>query len=199
VRLLLVAAGVAGLAAARDPLPQAKQIEDQTLQQLLTIRRVYVDRLSGGETAVQIRDMIIASLQATKLFVITENQEKADVILKGSAEDLVFTDVFTTSDGIDARASLSLGSTNTKSTTQRRGTAATMGIGDRESTRIQERKHEAVASVRLINKDGDVIWSTTQESLGAKFRGAGSDVADKVTRQLVDDFERARGAHQASK
>lgn len=199
MRLLLLAAGVAGLAAARDPLPQAKQIEDQTLQQLLTIRRVYVDRLSGGETAVQIRDMIIASLQATKLFIVTENQEKADVILKGSAEDLVFTDVFTTSDGIDARASFSLGSANTKSTTQRRGTAATMGIGDRESTRIQERKHEAVASVRLINKDGDVIWSTTQESLGAKFRGAGSDVADKVTRQLVDDFDRARGAYQASK
>ena len=194
-----MAAGLAGLAAARDPLPQAKQIEDQTLQQLLTIRRVYVDRLSGGETAVQIRDMIIASLQAAKLFIITENQEKADVILKGSAEDLVFTDVFTTSDGIDARASFSLGSTNTKSTTQRRGTAATMGIGDRESTRIQERKHEAVASVRLINKDGDVIWSTTQESLGAKFRGAGSDVADKVTRQLVDDFDRARGVNQVGK
>ena len=52
----------------------------------------------------------------------------------------------------------------------RRG-GVNLGVGQNESTRIAERKHEAVASVRLVNKDGDVIWSTTQESLGAKFRG----------------------------
>jgi hypothetical protein len=43
-----------------------------------------------------------------------------------------------------------------------------------------------------VNKDGDVIWSTTQESLGGKFRGASADVADKITRQLTADYERAR-------
>jgi len=36
-----------------------------------------------------------------------------------------------------------------------------------------------------VNKDGDVIWSTTQESLGGRFRGASADVADKITRQLL--------------
>jgi hypothetical protein len=46
--------------------------------------------------------------------------------------------------------------------------------------------------VRLVNKDGDVIWSTTQESLGAKFRGASADVADKITAKLKEDFEKAR-------
>jgi len=46
--------------------------------------------------------------------------------------------------------------------------------------------------VRLVNKDGDVIWSTTQESNGAKFRGASADVADKITRQLVSDCEKVR-------
>ena len=39
-----------------------------------------------------------------------------------------------------------------------------------------------MAAVRLVNKEGDVIWATTQESLGAKFRGASMDVADKITR-----------------
>ena len=34
----------------------------------LTIRRVFVDRLSGGDTAVQIRDMIVAAMEGTKLF-----------------------------------------------------------------------------------------------------------------------------------
>jgi hypothetical protein len=43
-----------------------------------------------------------------------------------------------------------------------------------------------------VNKDGDVIWCTTQESLGAKFRGASVDVAEKITGKLKEDFERAR-------
>ena len=46
--------------------------------------------------------------------------------------------------------------------------------------------------MRLVNKEGDVIWSTTQESLGAKFRGASADVAEKITAQLKDDFEKAK-------
>ena len=66
------------------------------------------------------------------------------------------------------------------------------GAGEHESTDIKERKHEALATVRLVNKDGDVLWSTTQESNGAKFRGASADVADKITRQLMADFDRLR-------
>ncbi|MGH9673720.1 MAG: hypothetical protein ACRD44_11115, partial [Bryobacteraceae bacterium] len=67
-----------------------------------------------------------------------------------------------------------------------------------ESTRIAERKHEATAAVRIVNKEGDVIWSTTQESMGAKFRGAGSDTADKITKQLMADFDRARRLRPAA-
>ncbi len=158
---------------------------------LLAVRRVYVDKLTG-ETAPQIRDMIINALEATKLFQITENQERADATLRGSAEDLVFTDTFQSSEGVNASASLGgLGSVSRgTSTSGRRG--ASMGVGQNESTRTAERKHEAMAAVRLVTKDGDVIWSTTQESLGAKFRGASSDVADKIVRQLVADIEKAR-------
>jgi hypothetical protein len=67
-----------------------------------------------------------------------------------------------------------------------------IGAGDSESSHSSERRHEANAAIRLVNKDGDVIWSTTQESMGGKFRGASSDVADKITRQLTEDFERAK-------
>jgi hypothetical protein len=55
-----------------------------------------------------------------------------------------------------------------------------------------ERRHEASASVRLVNKDGDVIWSTTEESMGGKFRGASAEVAEKITGHLTDDYTRAR-------
>ena len=166
---------------------------DPQLTELLKIRRLHVEKLAGGDTAVQIRDMLIGALQATRLFTVTENHEKADCTLKGSAEDLVFTDTFQSSEGIHARTQV--GSARSSGAT--RGGVG-FSVGEQESTRIAERKHEATLAVRLVNKDGDVIWSTTQESLGAKFRGASADVAAKVTRQLTDDFARARKLTPAS-
>ena len=46
--------------------------------------------------------------------------------------------------------------------------------------------------MRLVNKEGDVIWSTTQESQGGKFRRASTDVADRITKKLVEDYEHAK-------
>jgi hypothetical protein len=78
-------------------------IEEAALRQLRSVRRVFVDRLTKGETAAQIRDILISSLDGSKLFVLTENQERADAILRGAAEDLVFTEVHTSSDNLNAR------------------------------------------------------------------------------------------------
>src|ERR1700733_14302312 len=166
---------------------------------LLNIKRVYVDRLTGGETAAQMRDLIISSLQGSKLFILTENQERADVFLKGAAEDLIYTDDFESSDSLDIRGggsastrsgriSTSVGSTTSPDSTH----SMNLSAGEKESSNIKERKHEALATVRLVNKEGDVIWSTTQESNGAKFRGASADVAEKITRQLSAEFDRLR-------
>jgi hypothetical protein len=178
-KTFLIALCAAGIASAGD------------LRQLLTVRRVFVDRLTGGETAAQMRDILISSLAGSELFILTENQERADTILRGAAEDLVFTDVRQTSDSINAHANL--GSTRGGSSYgSRSGNTAGIGLGDSESDRSAERRHEAIAAVRLVNKDGDVIWSTTQESMGAKFHGASADVADKITARLKDDFEKAR-------
>jgi hypothetical protein len=184
----------AGLQSAPDRI-ETKTVpafEAETLVRLLDIRRVYVDRLGGGDAAAQMRDMIITSLQSAKLFVITENEARADAFLRGSAEDLIFTDTYSSSDSLNARVSAGTGSNPDRSVEDRRSRAASASVGEQESTRISERKHEATASVRLVGKDGDVLWSTTQESLGAKFRGASADVAEKITKQLVTDYEAAR-------
>ena len=126
-------------------------VEEEMLGQLLTIRRVFVDRLSGGDTAVQIRDMIMAAMQGTKLFVITENQDRADAFLRGSAEDLVFTEEHSSSDSIHANANFGLGATGSTSTRTSRGGRGSqyqgMGVGETESSRSSERRHEAVAAV----------------------------------------------------
>src|ERR1017187_1133112 len=90
-------------AAAATAQPTSAAIEDTSLRQLLTIRRVYVDRLTGGDTAAQMRDILISGLGGTKLFILTEKEERADVVLKGAAEDLVFTESFGSSDSINAR------------------------------------------------------------------------------------------------
>lgn len=181
------------------PAQAPAAFDEATAGRLLEIRRVFVDRLGGGETASQIRDMLISSLQSGKLFVITEKEERADAFLRGSAEDLVFTDVHSSSDSLNARASASLGSDPDKEAANRRSRSGSVTVGEQESTRIAERKHEATASVRLVSKDGDVLWSTTQESLGAKFRGASADVAEKVTRQLLKDYDAARQARNRLK
>jgi len=168
-------------------------VENDLSEELLTVRRIYVDRFGGGEPAAHLRDMVISSLQRSRLFVITENESRADVFLRGSAEDLIFTDTFQTSQGVSGRVSVGRGSTERSGGEYDRNTGyGSASVGEQESSRIAERKHEAVASVRLVNKDGDVIWATTQESLGAKFRGASADVADKIVKQLLADIEKAR-------
>ncbi len=165
------------------------QSQDPT-QELLKIRRIYIDKFGGGDTSSQVRDMLIASIMQTKLFLLTEDPDKADAMLKGSAEDLVFTETFQSSDSIDGR--VSLGSSGTSRSTSRLGRGMSAGVGQNESSRIAERKHEASASVRLVNKAGDVIWSTTQESQGGKFKGASADVADLIAKQLTEDYQKAK-------
>jgi hypothetical protein len=180
--------GLAAAAGAEGPAAPP-ETEAAALRQMLTIHRVFVDRLTGGETAAQMRDILISSLAGAGLFVLTEKEEKADAVVRGAAEDLVFTEVHTSSDGINAHANLG---TRAGSGVYARGNQAGIGVGENESEHSAERRHEAMATVRLVNKEGDVIWSTTQESLGGKFRGASADVAERITSKLKDDFERAR-------
>jgi len=180
---------------------QPSAAPDEISSGLLKIRRVFVDRLTGGETAAQMRDLLISSLQGSKLFVITENEERADFFLRGAAEDLVYTDQFQSSEGVNVHAGEG-GSNSNSSGTRFNGAGGNISrsasrnmqltLGENESVNIHERRHEALATVRLVNREGDVIWSTTQESNGAKFRGASADVADKITRALVFEYDRAR-------
>jgi hypothetical protein len=160
-----------------------------TVTSLLEIKRIYIAPLIGGVGAAALRELIMTSLDSAKLFVMTDNPDRADAILKGAADDQTFTDTFDMDEGLAARQSLGVGSSRTRSAT---GGFGGVSIGDHDSRHTKERKHEAYATVRLCNRDGDVLWSTTQESLGGKFRGASADVAAKVAHQLTLDMDRAR-------
>ena len=43
-----------------------------------------------------------------------------------------------------------------------------------------------------MRETGDVLWSTTQESKGAKYKGANADAADKVVKQLLRDLDKVK-------
>ena len=117
--------------------------------------------------------------------------------LRGSSDDKIFTEEHNSSESIGLHANAGSGGLLAAArwaagSSSHQNTGA--GITDSETSHIQERRHEASASIRLVDADGDVIWSTTQESSGGKFRGAMADVADKIARQLVDDTRKARAA-----
>jgi len=182
-----------------SPAPARLQVEKPeateelpAARDLTAVRRIYVDVLTGGETAAQFRDMVMVSLQKTNLFIVTENPDRADAVLKGAANDKAFTDRFRSSDDLNMHTQVSSSQRSGDSYRYSEGEShsAGLGIGENESTNIEERRHEAFAAVRLVNRAGDVIWSATAESLGGKFLGASADVADKIARQIASDYHR---------
>ena len=189
MKLLTVFVVVAVLSA------QQKPSNENGVTSLSQIRRIYVGPLVGGVKADALREMIIASIDSQQLFTITENPERADAILKGAADDNTFIDTFDTSESVSER--INPGAKTTSATSKANGSFS--GISNNESHHIKERKDEAYATVRLCNRDGDVLWSTTQESRGAKFHGASADVAAKIARQLALDVQRATRGVPAGK
>jgi hypothetical protein len=191
VLLSLLLAGMHGLSTAAEielqPAPEAL---------LAKVRRIYVDQIGGGAGSDQIRDMLMTALQNSGLFVITENPERADAVLKGSSDQKIFMEEHTSSDSIGLHASEGSGSSSGASlgTSSSAHQNLSTGITQSESSHIQERRQEVAASVRLVDASGDVIWSTTQESSGGKFRGALADVAEKVGRRLADETRKARAS-----
>jgi hypothetical protein len=202
MRLVISGVMMAAIAAAQNapqaaPAPPTPVVPAVT--SLAKIKRVYVEALAGDDSAEAIRQLIIATLQQSHLFLLTDNPDRADVTLRGAANDTAFTDTFDTQESVNSRGGGG-GSSGHPAPSTRLSSSSIYGslaAGDNDSQHIRERKHEAYATVRLCNRDGDVLWATTQESRGAKFHSASADVAEKVSRQLQADF--AKAVHEKDK
>src|SRR5271166_4857282 len=111
--------------------------EDEAAQQLSKVRRIYIAVLTGGDDALQIRDLLITSLHNSKQFIITEDEDKADAVLKGAGDDDIFTDTFQSSEGVNAHTQFgnasSAGLRNYSSSSSNHSGAMT--IGENDSTR----------------------------------------------------------------
>ena len=159
-----------------------------------TIKRVYVDSFGNTLQAVMLHDMVIASLAGSGFFAITENPDHADAVLRGSADDQVFMEKHHSSDSITAGLHSGTSDNYTSKYDHTSSSKASgLNIGQNESMNSEDRKHEASASVRLVNRDGDVIWFHHAGKAAARSFAAPVRIeADKIFRKLSADLQRAR-------
>jgi len=161
-------------AATSKPVQDARS---ELAAKLLNVKRIFVESFGDDEESKSLQAMVINALDGSKRFIVTENKDKADAILKGRSAEKTSQEVHATG---EATAEASGG----------RHSGQAMGIQD--SKLSTETVHEARLAVRLVSQDGDVIWSTTQESQGAKFKSSGADVADRVVKQLLHELDKAK-------
>lgn len=139
------------------------------------VKRIFVDSFGEDPVAAQIQAMVVTQLIQSGKFVVTENRSKADAFLRGTGVEKTSVESHSYESGTAAGGAYGL-------------SAAGAAINDAASS--SETVNDARVSVRLVNQDGDVLWATSQDSKGAKYKGASADVADKVVKQLIRDIER---------
>jgi curli biogenesis system outer membrane secretion channel CsgG len=173
----------------------AKDADADDPAALLKVKRIYVESFGDDIISKELQSMIVSSLVATKRFKVTENRERADAIFKGVALEKTSqelhaygesTAVGGASGGGHSEISSSGGTISGSSS----GGFVARHMGTSDSSVNTETVNEARIAVRLVNPDGDVIWTSTQESKGAKYKGASADVADKCVKQLLRDVEK---------
>jgi hypothetical protein len=214
---LVVVLGCAAPApAAQDGPPATAPTEALTPEQrLVRVRRLYVESFGDDPISKQVQSMVIDSLMKTKRFVVTENRDRADAILKGTAVEKTSQELHAFSESGAASTAVAGGhaehsgnvSGNLHGRTvngtgtvdgslhgSSRGSASTygrsVGAAVEDSQVTTETIDDARISVRLVDPDGDILWTTTQESTGAKYKGASADAADKVAKQLMREIGR---------
>jgi curli biogenesis system outer membrane secretion channel CsgG len=162
---------------------------------LLKVNRIYVDSFGDDVVSRELQSMVVSALVGSKRFKVTENREKADAVLKGVALEKSTQELHAY--GESTAVGAASGGSHADSGGASGGFAARhMGISD--SSVNTETIDEARIAVRLVNPDGDVIWTSTQESKGAKYKGSSADVADKCVKQLLRDVEKLENPNGAS-
>jgi hypothetical protein len=197
--LLFQSAPATTTTAPKSEAPPAAAAEVQQVDKSKTlqkIRRIYVDTFGTTEAAQQLQAMLVASVTESKRLTVTEDKTKADAILKGFASEKTSqeTHAYGSATAVSSAGgghSGSISGSNGHVSGSSSGGFHAMGAAIDDSSVNTETIDSAKASVRLVNNDGDVIWTSTQESKGAKYKGASADVADKIVKQLLRDIEKS--------
>lgn len=178
-----------------DSFQSQHRIDPEIASKLLKVKRVYVESFGEDKISTLLHSMICNSLSLSGRIIVTENKDKADAILKGNALEKTSQELH----GIGQGTSVSSAAGSVSGSGSRVGTVSSaavsgafgaVGAAIQDSSVTTETIDRAAVAVRLVSSDGDLIWVSTQESRGAKYKGASSDVADKVVKQLIRDIEK---------
>jgi curli biogenesis system outer membrane secretion channel CsgG len=155
---------------------------------LAKVKRIYVDSFGDDPISKEMQSMIVSALVASKRFTVTENRNRADAVLKGVALEKTSQELHAYGDStaVGGAAGSQHGEVNAISGSSN-GSFVAHHAGISDSSVNTETIDRARVAIRLVNADGDVIWTTTQESKGAKYKGASADAADMCVKQLVRD------------
>lgn len=175
------------------------KIDPEIAAELLKVRRIYVDSFGDDTVSKQLQAMVINSLAESNRFIITENKDKADAILKGTGLEKTSQELHAIGESTSVAAAAG-GEHGEVSGNVSNGTGSVSGssgggfiakkLGTSDSQASTETVNDARLAVRLVSADGDVIWTTTKESKGAKYKGASADVADQIVKQLIRDLDK---------
>jgi len=159
-----------------------------TTRGLLAIKRLCVEKFAGEEPqAEQAREMAIASLFATKRFALTENCEKADAVLKGAVAEAKEQRVRAEGEGMEfgtaAGAASVSGSSGSAAVGAARGASS-------ETLVSSETLTQASVTLRIVDKDGDILWAHTEENKGAKTKTPIGFSLGRAVKALLREIER---------
>jgi curli biogenesis system outer membrane secretion channel CsgG len=195
---IVIASLTWGQAVQNPQVPEiTDSVESEISAKLLNAKRIYVDSFGEDEINRTLQAMVIDALRKTERFIVTENRGKADLILRGSAiekssqEAHALGSSTAMSGAAGSRHASVRGSGGLFSGSSGGGfISRTLGVGDSQSS--VETVNDARLAVRLVSRDGDVVWSATEESKGAKYKGATADVADLVVKALLRELDRLK-------
>ena len=185
---IIAAAMFAAFQVGAQPSQSSQKVPDPPL---LNVHRVYVDSFGDSEPARQIQAMVISALARTNRFKVTENRENADAVLKGSATELSSKELHASSEET-SQAVVAAGGSGSATSSTAVATASGVGVStsEQDASLNTETIYNARLSVRLVDARGDVIWATSEDTLGSKYKTATADLADKTVAQLLRDVTR---------
>jgi curli biogenesis system outer membrane secretion channel CsgG len=183
--------------------PSTTNADQELAGKLAKVKRIYVENFGDDLLSKQAQAMVIDALTKTHKFIVTEKKENADAILKGTglektSQELHATSEATSVGGAAGSHSGSINGSNGSLSGSSSGGFVAKSGGIADSQASTETINDARMVVRLVSSDGDVLWSTTQESKGAKYKGASADVAEKIIKQLMWDLEKLQPKQKPS-
>ncbi len=185
----------------QSQVPASQTVDVELSAELLKVRRIYVDSFGDDTISKQLRAMVIDALAQSKRFIVTENKDKADAVLKGTGLEKTSqeyhaigesTDVGTAAGGQHGEVNGTVVNGNGSVSGSSNGGFIARRLGTSDSQASTETVDDARLAARLVSTDGDVIWATTKESKGAKYKGASADVADQIVKQLLWDLDKLK-------